>query len=228
MVVPNHSKERREIVTEICPSIFGADLLHLQDEIDFLEEENTHILHLDMCDGNFVHNMCFGGNQIKSIKSGIKNMLIDVHMMVGCPQDHLDDVIESGADMISIHYESTPHVHLMVQRIKKAGLKAGIVLNPGTPISVLEYMLDDVDYILLMSINPGAIGQSFIEKTVQKVADLKAMIGDRDILIQVDGGVDDKTAKQLKDAGADLLVVGRYLFTEPRKERYDTLRKAIA
>lgn len=214
-------------MAEICPSIFGADLLHLQDEIDFMESENTHIMHLDMCDGNYVHNMCFGGSQIKAIKSGVKNMLVDVHMMVGCPQDHLDDVIEAGADMISVHYEATSHIHLMVQRIKNAGRKAGIVLNPATPVSVLEYMLDDVDYVLLMSINPGAIGQSFIEKTVQKVADLKAMIKDRDVLIQVDGGVDDKTAKRLVDAGADLLVVGRYLFTEPRSERYATLREAI-
>ena len=165
-------------MAEILPSIFGADILRLKEEIDFLESENTNILHVDMMDGNFVSNIAFGPNQIAAMKKA-SGMIFDVHMMVDHPKDHLDDVIAAGAEMISVHYESTPHIHNMIQRIKKAGRKAGVVLNPGTPESVIEYLLDDIDYVLVMTINPGTPGQSFIEKSLEKIANLKKMIGSR-------------------------------------------------
>lgn len=213
-------------MAEILPSIFGADILHLKEELEFLENENTNILHVDMMDGNYVSNIAFGPNQIAAMKKASR-MIFDVHMMVDHPKDHLDDVIATGAEMISIHYESTPHIHNMVQRIKKAGRKAGVVLNPGTPISVLEYLLDDIDYVLIMTINPGTPGQTFIEKSLEKIRNLKEMIGERPIQIEVDGGVNDSIAGKVKAAGAELIVVGGYLFGGNPSDRYSTLREAI-
>lgn len=213
-------------MAEILPSIFGADILHLKEELEFLENENTNILHVDMMDGNYVSNIAFGPNQIAAMKKASR-MIFDVHMMVDHPKDHLDDVIATGAEMISVHYESTPHIHNMVQRIKKAGRKAGVVLNPGTPISVLEYLLDDIDYVLIMTINPGTPGQTFIEKSLEKIRNLKEMIGERPIQIEVDGGVNDSIAGKVKAAGAELIVVGGYLFGGNPLDRYSTLREAI-
>ena len=194
-------------MAEILPSIFGADILRLKEEIAFLESENTSILHVDMMDGNFVSNIAFGPNQIAAMKKA-SGMTIDVHMMVSHPKDHLDDVIATGAEMISVHYESTPHIHNMIQRIKKAGRTAGVVLNPGTPESVIKYLLDDIDYVLVMTINPGTPGQSFIGKSLEKISNLKEMIGNRSIRIEVDGGMDDVISRQAAEAGADWIVVG--------------------
>lgn len=213
-------------MAEILPSIFGADILRLKEEITFLESENTSILHVDMMDGNFVSNIAFGPNQIAAMKKA-SGMTIDVHMMVSHPKDHLDDVIATGAEMISVHYESTPHIHNMIQRIKKAGRTAGVVLNPGTPESVIKYLLDDIDYVLVMTINPGTPGQSFIGKSLEKISNLKEMIGNRSIRIEVDGGMDDVISRQAAEAGADWIVVGGYLFGGNPKERYGKLRDAI-
>lgn len=213
-------------MAEILPSIFGADILSLEEEIKFLEDEKTNILHVDMMDGNFVSNIAFGPNQIVAMKKESK-MIFDVHMMVANPKDHLDDVIATGAEMISVHYESTPHIHNMMQRIREAGRKAGVVINPATPESVLEYLLDDIDYILVMTINPGTPGQSFLEKSLEKVANVKKMIGKRDIQIEVDGGVNDVIAGQVAKAGADLIVVGGFLFSNDPAEQYEKLRQAI-
>lgn len=213
-------------MAEILPSIFGADILQLKKEIEFLEEEHTKILHVDMMDGNFVSNIAFGPNQIAAMKQS-SNMIFDVHMMVNHPKDHLDGVIAAGAEMISVHYETTPHVHNMIQRIKNAGRKAGVVLNPGTPETVLSYLLDDIDYVLVMTINPETPGQTFIPESLEKIRNLKKLIGSRSIQIETDGGINDITAKKVKDAGAELIVVGGFLFAENAKERYQRLREAI-
>lgn len=213
-------------MAEILPSIFGADILSLDSEIKFLEDEKTHILHVDMMDGNFVSNIAFGPNQIAAMKKE-STMVFDVHMMVANPKDHLDDVIATGAEMISVHYESTPHIHNMMQRIRAAGRKAGVVINPATPESVLEYLLDDIDYVLVMTINPGTPGQSFIEKSYEKVANVKKMIGDRAIQVEVDGGVNEEIAGKIAAAGADLIVVGGALFSNDPAEQYAKLREAI-
>ena len=194
-------------MAKILPSIFGADILRLKDEIHFLEEEQTEILHVDLMDGTYVSNIAFGPNQIAAMKKA-SSMIFDVHMMLANPERHIDDVINTGAEMISVHYESTPHVHYIIQKIKKAGRKAGVVLNPGTPESVIEYLLDDIDYILLMTINPGQPGQTFIHKSLEKIRNTKKMISGRDIQIEVDGGVNLDNVKQVKEAGADLIVVG--------------------
>lgn len=213
-------------MAEILPSVFGADILRLKEEIDFLEKENTGILHVDMMDGNFVSNIAFGPNQIAAMKKA-SQMIFDVHMMVSSPKDHLDDIIATGAEMISVHYESTPHIHNMIQRIKKAGRKAGVVINPGTPETVIQYLLDDIDYVLVMTINPGTPGQTFIEKSLEKIRSLRSMIGGRPIQIEVDGGINETIAGQVKEAGAELIVVGGYLFSNDPKERYQRLRRAI-
>lgn len=213
-------------MAEILPSVFGADILRLKEEIDFLEKENTGILHVDMMDGNFVSNIAFGPNQIAAMKKA-SQMIFDVHMMVSSPKDHLDDVIATGAEMISVHYESTPHIHNMIQRIKKAGRKAGVVINPGTPETVIQYLLDDIDYVLVMTINPGTPGQTFIEKSLEKIRSLRSMIGGLPIQIEVDGGINETIAGQVKEAGAELIVVGGYLFSNDPKERYQRLRRAI-
>ncbi|VEC04925.1 Ribulose-phosphate 3-epimerase (plasmid) [Klebsiella pneumoniae] len=184
-------------MAQILPSIFGADILRLQDEIKFLEAENTEILHVDLMDGTYVSNIAFGPNQIAAMKKA-SSMKFDVHMMLANPERHVDDVIKTGAEMISVHYESTPHVHYIIQKIKKAGRKAGVVLNPGTPETVLEYLLDDIDFILIMTINPGQPGQTFIEKSLEKIRNTRKMVAGRNILIEVDGGVNVEIAKRLK------------------------------
>ena len=213
-------------MAQILPSIFGADIMHLQDEIDFLEKEQTKLLHVDLMDGNFVSNIAFGPNQIAEMKQHSK-MIFDVHMMVDHPLDHLDDVIATGAEMISVHYESTPHVHSMLQKIRKADRKAGVVINPGTPEAVLEYLLDEIDYILIMTINPGQPGQTFIRKSLEKICNTKKMIGDRKIQIEVDGGVDREIAKECDAAGAELIVVGGALFSGNKEEQYKALKDAV-
>ena len=213
-------------MAKILPSIFGADILRLKDEIHFLEEEQTEILHVDLMDGTYVSNISFGPNQIAAMKKA-SSMLFDVHLMLANPERHIDDVINTGAEMISVHYESTPHVHYIIQKIKKAGRKAGIVLNPGTPESVIEYLLDDIDYILLMTINPGQPGQTFIHKSLEKIRNAKKMISGRDIQIEVDGGVNLDNVKQVKEAGADLIVVGGALFNKQPHESYQALKIAV-
>ncbi|EGB9120039.1 ribulose-phosphate 3-epimerase [Escherichia coli] len=213
-------------MAKILPSIFGADILRLKDEIHFLEEEQTEILHVDLMDGTYVSNIAFGPNQIAAMKKA-SSMIFDVHMMLANPERHIDDVINTGAEMISVHYESTPHVHYIIQKIKKAGRKAGVVLNPGTPESVIEYLLYDIDYILLMTINPGQPGQTFIHKSLEKIRNAKKMISARDIQIEVDGGVNLDNVKQVKEAGADLIVVGGALFNKQPRESYQALKIAV-
>lgn len=213
-------------MAQILPSIFGANIMHLQDDIHFLEEEKTEILHVDLMDGNFVSNIAFGPNQIAEMKKNSK-MVFDVHMMVQHPKDHIDDVIATGAEMISVHYESTPHIHSILQKIRKAGRKAGVVINPGTPEAILEYLLDDIDYILIMTINPGQPGQTFIRKSLEKIRQTKELIGERKIQIEVDGGVNKEITKECAEAGAELIVVGGALFSGDKKAQYQALREAI-
>lgn len=213
-------------MAQILPSIFGANILSLQDELRFLEEEKTEILHVDLMDGTFVNNIAFGPNQISAMKK-VSKMTFDVHMMLANPERHIDDVINTGAEMISVHYESTPHVHFILQKIKKAGRKAGVVINPGTPESVLEYLLDDIDYILIMTINPGQPGQTFIEKSLEKIRKTREMIAGRHILIEVDGGVNLEIARKVQEAGADLIVVGGALFNDNPKASYQALKSVM-
>ncbi|MBS4210474.1 ribulose-phosphate 3-epimerase [Bacillus sp. FJAT-50079] len=199
----------------ILPSLFAANIMDLKNECDALYEEGFEVLHVDMMDGNFVPHIAFGPEQIKQIKKQVK-MKLDVHMMVSSPEHQIASVLETGAEMISVHYESTPHVRYVIDQIKQHDRKAGIVINPGTDTSLLKPFLNTVDYILVMSINPGRPGQTFMEETIDRIKELKAMIGERDIQIEVDGGIDEVTASKCIEAGASMIVIGSYLFADQK------------
>ncbi|MEW4212241.1 ribulose-phosphate 3-epimerase [Priestia megaterium] len=200
-------------MNQILPSLFAADLMNLKEECDGLYEEGFQILHVDMMDGNFVPHIAFGPEQIKSIKKQVK-MKLDVHMMVSAPEHQIASVLETGAEMISVHYESTPHIRYVIDQIKQHGRKAGVVINPGTDPSLLKPLLNTIDYILIMSINPGRPNQTFITETIDRIREIKALIGSRDIQIEVDGGVDEHIASKCMEAGASMVVIGSYLFAD--------------
>lgn len=213
-------------MTEILPSIFAADLMALKKEILFLEDQGFQTLHVDMMDGNLVPNITFGPDQIKAIKQNT-SIKIDVHMMVHTPEKIVNKLIDIGVDMISIHYEATIHHCNILQHIRNAGIKAAISYNPSTSLESLKYLKEFIDYVLLMSVNPGHDHQSFYPITYQRIQDAKAIIGSRDIAIQVDGGVNDQIAPQLKEAGVSLIVIGGYLFRGNRSENIQKLKEII-
>ncbi|MCD8178902.1 MAG: ribulose-phosphate 3-epimerase [Tannerellaceae bacterium] len=197
----------------IAPSLLAADFLHLQDEIEMINHSEADWLHLDIMDGVFVPNISFGFPVLNDIRTVCRKPM-DVHLMIVEPQKFISQVAESGAYVMNVHYEACTHLHRTVYAIKEAGMKAGVTLNPHTPISLLEDILPDLDMVLLMTVNPGFGGQKFIEHSVEKTARMKEMIEKRGVntLIQVDGGVNMKTGKRLLTAGADILVTGSFVF----------------
>jgi len=214
-------------MAEILPSIFGANLMALKNEITFLEAQGFRTLHLDMMDGSLVPNIAFGPDHVSVIKKNT-TMKVDVHLMVSAPEKIIDKVIAAGVDMISIHYEATIHHIDILQRVRKAGIKAGIVYNPSTPLSSLKYLLGYVDYVLLMSINPGHWGQRFVERTFERVQEVRDIIGNKNIAIEIDGGVNAEIATRLREAGVSLIVVGGELFNGNKIENAARLNAAIA
>ena len=197
----------------ISPSLLSADFANLQRDIEMLNESEADWIHLDVMDGVFVPNISFGFPVIEAVKKYAKKPL-DVHLMIVEPQKFVKELKSAGAYMMNVHYETCTHLHRTIQQIKAEGMKAGVTLNPHTPVSMLEDIICDVDMVLLMSVNPGFAGQKFIENTYKKVLRLKEMIVRRkaDVLIQVDGGVNYETAKKLFDCGADVLVSGAFVF----------------
>ncbi|MGL4227612.1 MAG: ribulose-phosphate 3-epimerase [Tannerellaceae bacterium] len=197
----------------IAPSLLSADFLDLRKDIEMINNSSADWLHLDIMDGVFVPNISFGFPVLEALK-GVCTKPLDVHLMIVEPQKFIKEIAAVGAYMMNVHYEACTHLHRTVTAIKEAGMKAGVTLNPHTPVSVLEDILEEVDMVLLMSVNPGYGGQKFIPHTIEKVAKLKKMIQERnlDVLIQVDGGVNLQTAKPLIDAGADVLVAGSFVF----------------
>ena len=196
-----------------APSILSADFLNLEKDILSVLSAKADIIHLDIMDGHFVPNLTFGFPIISQIRK-ITNAPLDAHFMVTNPQDYLDDIEKAAIDYVSFHYEVVPHAHRLIQQLKKIGCKAGIALNPATPVNVLEDILSDLDFVLIMSVNPGFGGQKFIPQSIQKIKKLKEMIANtnRNILIEVDGGVTDKNAPKLIDAGVNILVAGSFIF----------------
>lgn len=197
----------------ICPSLLSAHFSKLREEITEVEKAGADILHCDIMDGNFVPNISFGASIIKQVNE-ITDLPLDVHLMINEPTKYIKDFADAGADFISVHYENNFHLNRVINQIKDAGAKAGVVLNPATPISVLENILPYTDYVLLMSVNPGFGGQKFIPNVLNKVGDLKKVISEcsYDCKIEIDGGVDLNNIKELSNAGVDMFVCGNSIF----------------
>lgn len=199
---------------KLSPSVFAAHLSTMQGQIEQLEKAGCDYLHVDVMDGRFVEHMGFGPYHVAMLKE-MTSMPLDVHLMIERPEDKLDAILAAGADIITVHQESTTRLLACIQKIKSAGAKAGVVLGPATPPEIVEYLLDDVDMVLLMTINMGEpTKQHFLESVLPKIAKVNRMIGDRPIDLEVDGSIDDRTIKLAYDAGANVFVSGGYLFKD--------------
>lgn len=211
-------KNGEEDMIKISPSILAADFSDMGKSVKFIDKCGANMIHCDVMDGMFVPNISFGPDMIKALRKHTDKPL-DVHLMIEKPERYIDNFASAGADYITIHYEASPHAHRTLWYIRSKGIKAGIVYNPGTPVDSLKHLIDMVDMVLLMSVNPGFGGQKFIPSTIEKIKEVKSIVGDRDILIEVDGGVNEENAPLIKNAGANVLVAGSSVFSakDPQK-----------
>ncbi|MEI0609893.1 ribulose-phosphate 3-epimerase [Brachyspira pilosicoli] len=208
----------------IAPSILTASFANLESTIKELEEAGADYLHLDIMDGSFVPQITFGSKIVSDIKK-ITSLPLDVHLMIVSPEKHIDDFAKAGADIISVHYEGNLHLHKLIMQIKSHNVKAGIVLNPHTRVDVIEPLIDDIDNVLIMSVNPGFGGQKFITNSIKKIEETKKLIGQREIIISVDGGINLNTCSDVIKAGANLLVAGSAIIdSKDKKETIKQLR----
>jgi ribulose-phosphate 3-epimerase len=205
----------------IAPSVLSCDFSRIGEEVEMLNKSAAEWIHIDVMDGVFVPNISFGFPVLEAIKKKTTKVL-DVHLMIVQPEKYIETFAKAGAHIISVHYEACQHIHRTIQQIKDAGCKAGVVINPGTPVSVLKDIIQDVDLVLIMSVNPGFGGQKFISNAVAKTAEVKKMadlMGKQGLFIEIDGGVTNTNAKALVDAGANVLVAGSYVFQSANPQK---------
>jgi ribulose-phosphate 3-epimerase len=200
---------------ELSPSLLSADFTNLKSDIEILDKSGVKYLHLDVMDGMFVPNISFGPMIIKQLRP-LTNMVFDVHLMIEDPDRYVQSFNDAGADILTVHYEACKHLHRTISYIKSLGMKAGVSLNPATNIDVLDYVLEDLDLVLVMSVNPGFGGQSFIPSALDKIKNLKEKIKERNlnVIVEVDGGVKTTNVKDVVEAGADLIVSGSDVFAD--------------
>ena len=214
----------------VAPSILSADFARLGEEIRDVEQGGADFIHIDVMDGHFVPNLTIGPLVVEAVRP-ITELPLDVHLMIEAPDRYIPAFAKAGADILSVHVEACPHLHRTIQLIKEQGVKAGVVLNPHTPVQQIEHVLEDLDLVLLMTVNPGFGGQSFISSVLPKIRQVKEMAeqkGLADLLIEVDGGVNKNTARQCIEAGANLLVAGSAVYNEKdRKKAISNIKGAL-
>lgn len=213
----------------VAPSILSADFSKLGDEIRAIEDGGADLVHIDVMDGNFVPNITIGPVVVKSIRS-LTKMPFDVHLMVRRPQDYVEDFINAGADILTVHVESEHNPHETIKHIHDLGKEAGVVLNPGTPLDVAEGFISEIEMVLIMTVNPGFGGQSFMPEVVPKIAQARDFIEAEglEVDLEVDGGITSDNAKQVSDAGGEILVAGSFVFRGEPKERIASLKAACS
>ena len=213
---------------KIAPSVLSADYANFETELKKLEASGAEYAHLDVMDGHFVPNISFGAGVVASMRPHSK-MVFDCHLMVSNPEHHIEEFARAGADIISIHVEATPHIHGALQKIRAAGVKPSVVINPGTPVEAIKNVLNLVDQVLVMTVNPGFGGQAFLPETMGKIRELVALreANQLNFDIEVDGGIDDKTIQLAREAGANVFVAGSYVFKGDVSHQVQTLRDAL-
>ncbi|AGU72069.1 ribulose-phosphate 3-epimerase [Streptococcus constellatus] len=213
---------------KIAPSILSADYANFESELKKLEATGAEYVHIDIMDGHFVPNISFGAGVVASMRPHSR-LVFDCHLMVSNPEHHIEEFARAGADIISIHAEATPHIHGALQKIRTAGVKASVVINPGTPVEVVKNVLNLVDQVLVMTVNPGFGGQAFLPETMDKVRELVVLreVNQLDFDIEVDGGIDDETIRVAKEAGANVFVAGSYVFKGDVAHQVQTLKEAL-
>lgn len=212
----------------IAPSVLSADYANFETELKKLEASGAEYAHLDVMDGHFVPNISFGAGVVASMRPHSK-MVFDCHLMVSNPEHHIEEFARAGADIISIHVEATPHIHGALQKIRAAGVKPSVVINPGTPVEAIKNVLNLVDQVLVMTVNPGFGGQAFLPETMSKIRELVALreANQLNFDIEVDGGIDDKTIQMAREAGANVFVAGSYVFKGDVSHQVQTLRDVL-